>query len=326
MGRKPSILLVTTGGTFGMLPGGEGFLRSVLRAAPEARRIADLDVRSPFALDSSSLTPDHWVALARLIAAEMDRYDGFVVTHGTDTLAYTAAALSFMLEGLRKPVVLTGAQRPLAEIRNDARANLIDAVETATRAIPEVCVAFGGVVLRGNRCRKWSLSDYRAFTSPNFPPLGEVGADFALHKNRLLRPRRRFRLRPEIDPRVLHLKLAPGLCGSRLDGLDLSTVRGVVLEAFGAGNVPLDGAREIFPMTELTRRGVTVLVVSGSEHGRVDLERYAGGRAAARAAAVSGGDLTAECAVVKLMCALGRAKDARAVRRELHRDWAGETG
>jgi L-asparaginase len=321
---KPSILLITTGGTFGMLPGAGGFLRSVVKAVPEAKALADLHVRSPFALDSSSVTPDHWTRLARLIADEMDAYDGFVVTHGTDTLAYTAAALSFMLEGLKKPVVLTGSQRPLAEIRNDARTNLIDAVEVATQGPPEVSVVFGGLVLRGNRCRKWSLSDFRAFASPNYAALGEVGARLVLHRARARRPRGRFRLREELDPRVLHLRLAPGLSGSRLKGLDVDSVRGVVLEAFGAGNVPLSEGGELFPISDFVRRGVVVAVVSGAEHGAVDLSLYEGGRRAAAAGAVSAGDMTAEAAVVKLMCALGRARDPKRAARLFAADWAGE--
>lgn len=325
MTQKLSILLVTTGGTFGMLPGDRGFLRSILRAVPEVKALANIDVRAPFALDSSSVTPGHWVRLARLIAGEMDRYDGFVVTHGTDTMAYTAAALSFMLEGLRKPVVLTGAQRPLAEIRNDARANLVDAVEVATQGLAEVAVVFGGLVLRGNRCRKWSLSDTRAFASPNYPPLGEVGARLVLHRDRALRPRGRFRLRDAIDPRVMHLRLAPGLSGSRLAGLDASSVRGVVLEAFGAGNVPLLDGKELFPLTDLVKKGVVVAVVSGAEHGAVDLGLYEGGRRAAAAGAVSAGDLTAEAAVVKMMCALGRAADPLRAAGLFRRDWAGES-
>src|SRR5262245_14545347 len=214
MARKRSILLITTGGTFGMLPDARGFLQGVAKAVPELRELARISVAAPFALDSSSMVPAHWAALASLIADRMDDFDGFVVTHGTDTMAYTASALSYLLENLRKPVILTGSQRPLLEIRTDARANLIDAIEVATQPLPEVAICFGGVVLRGNRARKWSLTDYRAFQSPNYPPLGEVGARVVLHEDRIRRPRGRFRLRPELDPRVLHLRLAPGLAGS----------------------------------------------------------------------------------------------------------------
>jgi L-asparaginase len=254
----------------------------------------------------------------------MDRFDGFVVTHGTDTMAYTAAALSFLLENLGKPVILTGAQRPLIEIRTDARANLVDAVEVATHAVPEVAICFGGLVLRGNRARKWSLTDNRAFHSPNYPPLGEAGARLSLRSELFLRPSGRFRLRPGLDPRVLHLKLAPGMAGSTLQGLDLSAVRGIVLEAFGAGNVPLDSKRELFPLGACARAGIPVVVAAGAEHGAADLDLYQGGRHAARRGAISARDMTAEAAVVKLMVALGRARTPAAVRRAMERAWAGE--
>jgi L-asparaginase len=322
--RKRSILLITTGGTFGMLPDARGFLRGVVKSVPEIGALARISVAAPFALDSSSMIPAHWAKLARLIARRMDDFDGFVVTHGTDTMAYTAAALSFLLEGLRKPVILTGAQRPLVEIRTDARANLIDAVEVATLDLPEVAICFGGLVLRGNRSRKWSLSDTRAFQSPNYPLLGEVGARLVLHEDRVRRPAGRFRSRPELDPRVLHLRLAPGLVGSSLTGLDLSSVRGVVLEAFGAGNIPLFDGREVFPLATLAKRGVPVLIVAGAEHGQVDLALYDGGRHAAREGAISARDMTAEASVVKMMAALGRASRPSEVRALIGRDWAGE--
>jgi L-asparaginase len=322
--RKRSILLITTGGTFGMLPDARGFLRGVVKAVPEITRLADISAVGPFALDSSSMVPAHWATLARLISARMDEFDGFVVTHGTDTMAYTASALSFLLENLKKPVILTGAQRPLLGIRTDARANLVDAVEVATQDLPEVAIGFGGVVLRGNRSRKWSLSDMRAFQSPNYPPLGEVGTRLVLHEGRIRRPSGRFRLRPELDPRVLHLRLAPGLVGSSLTGLDLDSVHGVVLEAFGAGNVPLVDGREVFPLGALEKRGIPVVVVAGAEHGSVDLALYDGGRQAAREGAIPARDMTAEAAVVKLMAALGRARKPADVRKAFEADWAGE--
>jgi L-asparaginase len=324
MARKRSILLITTGGTFGMLPDARGFLRGVVKAVPEIARLANVSAVAPFALDSSSMVPGHWATLARLIASRMQEFDGFVLTHGTDTMAYTASALSFLLENLKKPVILTGAQRPLLEIRTDARANLVDAVEVATQDLPEVAITFGGVVLRGNRSRKWSLSEMRAFQSPNFPPLGEVGAKLVLHEDRIRRSKARFRLSPELDPRVLHLRLAPGLVGSSLKGLDLDSVHGVVLEAFGAGNVPLPEGREVFPLAAFGKRGIPVVLVAGAEHGAVDLSLYDGGRRAADEGAISARDMTAEAAVVKLMAALGRARGTGGVRRAFASDWAGE--
>jgi L-asparaginase len=324
MARKRSILLITTGGTFGMLPDARGFLRGVVKAVPEVTRLARISAVAPFALDSSSMVPAHWTVLARLIAERMEEFDGFVVTHGTDTMAYTAAALSFLLENLRKPVILTGAQRPLLGIRTDARANLVDAVEVATQDLPEVAIGFGGLVLRGNRSRKWSLSDMRAFQSPNYPPLGEVGARLVLHHDRIRKPAGRFRLRPELDPCVLHLRRAPGLVGSSLTGLDLDSVHGVVLEAFGAGNVPLLDGREVFPLGAFAERGIPVVVVAGAEHGSVDFSLYDGGRRAARDGAIPARDMTAEAAVVKLMAALARARGRGDVRKLFERDWAGE--
>jgi len=324
MVRKRSILLITTGGTFGMLPDARGFLQGVAKAVPELRALARISVAAPFALDSSSMVPAHWATLASLIADRMDDFDGFVVTHGTDTMAYTASALSYLLDNLRKPVILTGSQRPLLEIRTDARANLIDAVEVAIQDLPEVAICFGGLVLRGNRARKWSLTDTRAFQSPNFPALGEVGAKLILHPERMLRRSGRFRLRPELDPKVLHLRLAPGLGGSSLEGLDPASVHGVVLEAFGAGNVPLLEGREVFPLSAFVARGVPVVIVAGAEHGAVDFALYDGGRRAAHEGAISAGDMTAEAAVVKLMAALGRAKKPADVGRAFAEDWAGE--
>ncbi len=307
-----------------MLPGGKGFREGVLEAVPEVARLARLEVRSPFALDSSSLSPSHWAELASLLAAERDNHDGFVVTHGTDTMAYTAAALSFMLPGFAKPIILTGAQRPLAEIRTDARSNLIDAVEVATKAFPEVAIVFGGLVLRGNRSRKRSLEDYRAFDSPNYPALGEVGTELLLNENVIRRSDEAFCLAADHDPHVLHIRLAPGMHGSSLEGLDTRLTRGVVLQAFGAGNVPLTGGREAFPLARLRDEGVPVLVLSGCEFGMVNLSLYEGGQRAAALGAVSGRDMTAEAAVVKMMCALGRSRDPKVVRTLLAADWAGE--
>lgn len=309
-----------------MLPGGKGFREGVLEAVPEVARLARLHVRAPFALDSSSLAPSHWAELAGILAEERDRHAGFVVTHGTDTMAYTAAALSFMLPGFGKPIILTGAQRPLAEIRTDARSNLVDAVEVATRNLPEVAIVFGGAVLRGNRARKRSLEGYRAFESPNYPLLGEVGTELLLNESAIRRVEddASFGLVTDHDPHVLHIRLAPGMHGSSLEGLDTRRTRGVVLQAFGAGNVPLREGREAFPLERLRDAGVPVLILGGSEHGTANLRLYEGGRRAADLGAVSARDMTAEAAVVKMMCALGRAKSPDAVRALLSEDWAGE--
>ena len=320
----PRVLILNTGGTLGMRSGRDGFIGDLTARVPGLDEIASLDVESPFQLDSSSMTPMHWQVLARLIAERKSSYDGIVIAHGTDTMAYTASALSFLLEGLDTTVVLTGAQRPLNEIRSDARANLIDSVEVASRSLHEVVICFGGQVLRGNRARKRSLSDFRAFESPNCHLLAEVGTRLRVHHRHLRKGSGPFRLREELDPRVIHLRLAPGLTGSSLLTYDQKDVAGIVLEAFGAGNMPLGPESPAAALAELEAQGIPVVIISGSEHGEVDLSLYAGGRAAMEAGAIGAYDMTAEAAVAKLMVALGRGHDLSAVRSFFQVDLAGE--
>jgi L-asparaginase len=321
---RPRVLLIHTGGTFGMGPARAGFVADLRERVPELGRVARIRAVTPFVIDSASAGPRHWLELASLLFRAMRRWDGFVITHGTDTLTYTAAALSFLLPGLRKPVVLTGAQRPLSAARTDARGNLLDAVEVAGSGIPEVAIVFGGLVLRGNRARKRSLSDYRAFESPNHPPLGEIGTSLVLRPERLLKPVGRPRLRSELDPRVRHWRLVPGMDGEDFRRVDPARVRGLVLEAFGAGNLPVGEGLVPEAVRELRGRGVVVVMAGGSEHGAADLALYEGGRAARAAGAISGGDLLPGAAVVKLMVALGRERRPEAVERIFQVPWAGE--
>ena len=209
------IHLVHTGGTLGMAtvagtlqPG--PFLAQLLEDVPELRRVAAVDVEILMNLDSTEMGPAHWDLMATSLAARMASYDGFVVIHGTDTMAYTAAALSFALRGLAKPVVLTGSQRPLKAIPSDGRGNLVAAVDLACRDVPEVCVFFGRQLLRGNRARKVSAERYDAFESPNYPPLGRIGLDVDLHPGLVRRPAQPFRLATGFDPAVAYSPAGPG--------------------------------------------------------------------------------------------------------------------
>ena len=203
-------------------------------------------------LDSSEMRPESWVQLARVLARRLPEFDGAVVTHGTDTLAYTASALSFLLPGLDRPVVLTGSQRPLKEVRTDARLNLIDAVTSALRGPPEVTVCFDSKLYRGNRTLKAAVADYDAFESPNFPLLGTLGVTARFEKG--FAPRR-LRLVDRLDPRVFLLKVFPGLDPGLPLAL-LERMRGLVVEAYGAGNFPVDdaGGRSLRPAVP-ARRG-----------------------------------------------------------------------
>ena len=258
-----------------------------------------------------------------MLARRLPEFDGAVVTHGTDTLAYTASALSFLLPGLDRPVVMTGSQRPLKEVRTDARLNLIDAVTSALRGPPEVTVCFDSKLYRGNRTLKAAVADYDAFESPNFPLLGTLGVTARFEKGL---PPRRLRLVDRLDPRVFLLKVFPGLD----PGLPLALLgrtRGLVVEAYGAGNVPVDdaGGRSLRPVfREARRRGVAVVVVSQAPRNAVDLSLYEGGSAALAEGAIGGGDMTSVAAVTKLMHVLGVHRSITAIRRAMERVVAGE--
>ena len=299
------------------------FFATLERRVPELFELAQLELELFSNLDSCEMQPEHWTALARRLFTRLRTFDGAVVTHGTDTLAYTAAALSFMLPNLRKPVVLTGAQRPLDEVRSDARLNLIDAVTAALRGPREVTVCFDSRLFRGNRVRKVSVNAYDAFDSPNPPPLGGLGVDTRFLAGR--RPKGPPRLLAGLDPRVFLLKVFPGLDPAIALAV-LPRVKGLVLEAYGAGNFPVSEAlgRSLRKVLEAARaRRIPVLLVSQAHRDGVDLSLYESGAEAARLGVISGGDLTASAAVVKLMVGLKHFRGP-SLRRYLLQDVAGE--
>jgi L-asparaginase len=326
----PRILLLHTGGTLGMAGGRPSALRpaaftKTLKArAPELSRLADIELDLFCNLDSSEMQPELWSRLASHLYRRLPDFDGAVVTHGTDTLAYTASALSFMLRGLPRPVVLTGSQRPLGEIRSDARLNLIDAVSSALQGPREVTVCFDSHLYRGNRTRKVKVSEYDAFESPNFPLLGTLGVEATFAPG--LKVRGAFRLRERLEPRVFLLKIFPGLDPALPLAL-LPQVRGLVIEAYGAGNFPLDPSlgRSLRPLfAEARKRGVAVVVVSQAYRNGVDLTLYESGAAALEEGAISGGDMTPSAALVKLMQGLAYHRDLEALTRFIQTPLAGE--
>ncbi|MFO0596598.1 MAG: asparaginase [Myxococcaceae bacterium] len=324
------LLLLHTGGTLGMTgrrpdalkPG--SFFRTVRERVPELTKLAQLEFEVFSNIDSCEMQPELWSALATRVAQRLPRFDGVVITHGTDTLAETACALSFMLPGLDKPVVLTGAQRPLGEIRTDARLNLIDAVTSALHGPREVTVCFDSHLYRGNRVRKVSIAEYDAFDSPNHPVLGVLGVD-ARFQPGLKRPRGRRPLMAAIDPRVFLLRIFPGL-DPQLPLTILPRVKGLVIEAYGAGNFPssIDLGRSLTPLFEKARDlDVPVVVVSQAPRNGVDLSLYESADRARRTGAISGGDMTVSAAVVKLMHGLAHFR-GNALRQYLARSVAGE--
>lgn len=334
---RPRVLLLHTGGTLGMAPRdgehGHGplapdrYQRTLLEQVPELGALAEVAVRVLFHLDSSDLGPPEWVALAEAVAAaraEAPGWDGVVIVHGTDTMAWTASALSFALRGLDRPVILTGSQRPLGEVRTDARRNLIDAVDLARRALPEVGICFDGKLLRGNRATKGDAWSYAAFSSPGCAPLARLGIDVEIAPH-VRRPRGEFACLARFDPRVALCWVTPGMDPDQLSRLAGGGARGLVLAAFGTGNVP----HRQRPLAACVRRaveaGVTVLVVSQAFQGGVDLGLYESGAALAEAGALPGGSMGIEAATVKLMHALALHPDDPAARaRLLAEDLAGE--
>jgi len=326
----PRILLLHTGGTLGMAGGRPSalrpaaFFKTLKSRCPELFRLADIELELFSNLDSSEMQPELWSRLAAHLHRRLPDFDGAVVTHGTDTLAYTASALSFLLPGLPKPVVLTGAQRPLGEIRSDARLNLIDAVLSALQGPPEVSICFDSHLYRGNRTRKVKVSEYDAFESPNFPLLGILGVDATFAPG--LRQKGPFRLREKLESRVFLLKVFPGLDPALPLAL-LPHVRGLVLEAYGAGNFPIDESlgRSLLPLFQQAReRDVPVVVVSQAYRNGVDLTLYESGAAARKEAAISGGDMTPSAALVKLMQGLAYHRDREALARFIETPIVGE--
>jgi L-asparaginase len=330
------VLILHTGGTLGMSArrpsalAPDTYAHEILTRVPELAALATIETRILCNLDSSDVGPDEWSALADEVAAARAAHDGIVVIHGTDTMAYTAAALSFALGGLDRPVVLTGSQRPLGEIRSDARRNLVDAVDLATRDIPEVGVCFDGTLLRGNRATKGDAWSYTAFASPNCPPLARLGLDVEIAPH-VRRPGGAFAVDGRFDPRVAVCFVTPGMDPGLVERLGTGEAeagaRGVVLAAFGVGNVPMRARSVATAIKRLVDGGVTVAVVTQAHAGAVDLSLYANGVALRDAGALSGGDMGIEAAVAKLMHALARFPDDAAARASYFvSDVAGERG
>lgn len=300
------------------------YLARLLSDVPELTRLAEVDVEILMNQDSTELVPADWDRIAQVVAERMDAYDGFVVIHGTDTLAFTASALSFALRGLAKPVVLTGSQRPLRAIPTDGRTNLLSAVDLARRDVPEVCVFFGRQLLRGNRARKVSAERYDAFESPNHPPLARVGLDVDLHAALVRRPTAPFRHRPGFDASVVYLPLWPGADAFALDRAVGAGARVAVVGAYGVGNVPGGRTGWAGAIARATAAGAVVLLVTQCGHGAVRPHLYEAGRAALEAGAVVGHDLTVEAAVTKAMHLLAQGLGVADLRAALPRDLAGE--
>ena len=327
------ILIVHTGGTFGMLeksglwePSSQNDLAA---AVPELSQLATVHTVVPFVQDSAELTVDHINQLASVIAGSRDRYDGFIVIHGTDTMAYSASALSFMLLGLGKPVVFTGSQRPFMQIRTDARSNLINSVEIAMSGLTEIAIFFGNKLLRGNRTTKVSTWKFEAFDSPNFPMLGEAGMNITFNLYDVKNPALEalsFQPFCHLSPLVSVVHLYPGLHREFLDCLLADASKAIVLVAYGAGNMSIENGSGLLPfITSAIHQGKLVAVTTQCQHGRVALHVYESARKIRDLGVLSCMDMTLETAIMKLDYLLSKYPDEpETVRRLFETNIAGE--
>jgi L-asparaginase len=336
---KPNVLIIYTGGTIGMVNDpNSGMLTAfdfdnLYHQIPELKRLnvqlQTISFDKP--VDSSEMNPSYWKQIATNVFDSYNDYDGFVVLHGSDTMAYTATALSFMLQGLKKPVILTGSQLPINEIRTDGRENVLTSIEIAaaknldgSSKVNEVCIYFENNLYRGNRTTKISANAFEAFASPNFSPLATAGIHINYQKVSYPFENDQLKLNTELDNRVALLKIFPGFNAKVYKSLfDFQNVKGIVLETFGAGNAPTD---QLFDdlIADYIDQGGVVLNITQCQSGSVEQGLYETSSFFQKIGVIGGGDLTTEAAICKLMFALGSSTDKLEIEKILKQSIAGE--
>lgn len=339
--HRPCVLLIFTGGTIGMIKNEEtGALEPfnfnmLLEQVPELKRfdyrIATYTFDPP--IDSSDMDLKHWARIVKIINFNYNFYDGFVILHGTDTMAYTASALSFMLENLGKPVILTGSQVPIGMLRTDGKENLITAIEIAaarrpdgTPMVPEVCIYFKEKLMRGNRTTKINAEHFNAFRSFNYPDLATAGINIHYNEAAIRRPDPNKPFKPHylVDPNVVVLTLFPGIQQSLVHSvLNVPGLKAVVLRTFGAGNAP---QKRWFTeeLLDANRRGILLVNITQCQAGSVHMGLYETSLSLLEAGVISGYDCTPECAICKLMFLLGHKMPMDELRSLMNSDLAGE--
>lgn len=334
-----SILVIYTGGTIGMVQDPK---TGTLRPLSQEILYKFLPVLENFhcniefhtfdtPLDSSNMNPSFWVELATVIEKNYEQFDGFVVLHGSDTMAYTASALSFMLENLSKPVIFTGSQLPIGLVRTDGRENFINSVEIAsarevdTPLVPEVAICFENRLYRGNRTSKLNAEHFGAFISGNYPALADIGVHIRYHHNLILKPNfRKLRVQKVLDDNISILKIFPGITPNTVRSiLHTEGLKAVILETFGAGNAPT-APWFLGQLKEASERGIILFNVTQCKGGTVEMGKYETSAALAEIGVVGGFDITTESAVTKLMFLLGCGYSTQAVKQLLQTSLRGE--
>ncbi len=339
MDSKTSILIIYTGGTIGMVKDAKtGALHpfrveNLFKVIPSLK-LLDYEINSfcfdPL-MDSSNMSPEFWAELALVIENNYESYDGFVVLHGSDTMAYTASALSFMLQNLNKPVILTGSQLPLGMARTDGRENLITSIEIAaakeddTPLVPEVCVYFENQLFRGNRTHKFNADDFEAFRSPNYPVLADAGVYIKYNRNAIHNPNfKKLKVFKNLDPGIAILKLFPGITENTVRStFNINGIKAVILETYGAGNAPnFDWFIKL--LKNAIMKGLIIVNVSQCQSGSVVMGKYETSIELKEIGVLGGFDITTEAAVAKLMYLLGNFSDKEKIIKLLTTSVVGE--
>ena len=340
MKTEKKVLMICTGGTIGMLPKDENDPASPLAPAKweqierHSTALKELsfgvDTLEMKLIDSSDMNPGYWIEIARTIRNHYDNYDGFVILHGTDTMSYTATALSFLLEHLGKPVVVTGSQLPLARSRTDAAQNLVTALMIAAAdgipVVPEVCILFDNVLLRGNRSRKVSSNGFAGFDSPNYRPLAKIGEHINVDTAALRKPPTEgFYINESLTGDVMMLDVFPGISPKMLRSVfSTDGLRGVILRTYGAGNAPTDP--DFLGETEraISVNNLAVVSITQCIQGMVEMGLYDASSGLMRVGVISGVDMTPEAALVKMMFLLGQGYDIEMVKDQMQKNICGE--
>ncbi len=333
------LLIIYTGGTVGMvyddvlgtlIPIG---FNEISQHIPEIKRLGyhyDVHAFDP-PIDSSNIHPKVWIELATVIENEYKKYDGFVILHGSDTMAFTASALSFLLENLSKPVVLTGSQLPIGEIRTDAKENIITALEIAAAKInglarvPEVCICFDYRLFRGNRSKKYDAEKFEAFYSMNYPVLAEAGINIKYFPQHILdNSKKKLRVHKNLDTNIAVLKMYPGISQKVVDSvLNTPGIKAVILETFGSGNANTDKSF-IKSLQKAIAKGIIILNITQCDGGSVEFGRYETSKYLQDIGVTSGFDITFEAAITKLMFLLGKGISNAQIKRSLENSLRGE--